>query len=244
MPANACILTHLEKSLTPQPNEPSADVAAPEERQPWWPYVAPLAVFLGIGALESYLPRYYPLVYILKVIAVTLVLVACRRTWADIRVDGRVVPLAIAVGAFVTLQWVLVTKYVPYAQWSSRTAFDPWLLQDPLQRWAFLAARLYGLVVLIPVVEELFWRSFLMRFITKEKWYTVPVGTFSQPAFWCVAAAFAAAHPEWLAALVCGIAYGWLLGRTRSLYACVVAHMVSNLLLAAYVLGSRDWGFW
>ena len=49
---------------------------------------------------------------------------------------------------------------------------------------------------------------------------------------------------QWLAGLICGALYNWLLYRTRSVFACVVAHAVSNAALAAWVLARGDWKFW
>ena len=45
-------------------------------------------------------------------------------------------------------------------------------------------------------------------------------------------------------AIVWGLLIAVLLVRTRSLGACIVAHAVTNFLLGAYVLYTREWFFW
>jgi hypothetical protein len=99
-------------------------------------------------------------------------------------------------------------------------------------------------VLVVPVMEELFWRAFLIRWLVKEDFKSVPVGTFTWPSFLITVALFGAEHNQWLAGLVCGALYNWLLYRTRSVWACVVAHAVSNAALAAWVLARGDWKFW
>jgi CAAX prenyl protease-like protein len=112
-------------------------------------------------------------------------------------------------------------------------------------RYGFLALRFYGLVLMVPVMEEVFWRSFLLRFATDlDDFKRVPIGTFSTTAFFVSSAMFAAAHSEWLVAFICAAAYAYLYRVTRSLFACIVAHSVTNLALGIYILITGDWKYW
>jgi len=213
----------------------------------WIGYVAPIAVFLIMTAgLEAYFPKYYVWLYILKVVLVSATLVAFRTTWRDIRFEPRVLVPAVLVGAVVFVEWILVDKITPrLAILGGRAAFDPFAtLHESALRGLFLAFRFFGLVLMVPVMEELFWRSFLLRYFTNENWAALPIGEFSRTAFAMVAVAFGLAHPEWLAAIFCAVAYGLLLRQTRSLLACVVAHATTNLALGIYVLLTRQWHFW
>ena len=90
----------------------------------------------------------------------------------------------------------------------------------------------------------MFWRSFLIRYITTEKFQTIAPWAFSTTAFAVVCGAFALSHPEWLAALVCAMLYGLLLRQSRSLFACLIAHAVTNLALGIYVLTTHNWVYW
>lgn len=209
-------------------------------------YCLPIVVFGLLTALESYLPAgLYPYAYIVKIGLVSASLVWLRGPLADIVPSSRVVLPAVLVGLAVTLQWVLVDAAVPYPHLGTRSAFDPFTaIEGTPLRWAFLGVRLFGLVLVVPVMEELFWRSFLLRYLTRPEFRTLLPGEFSWTAFWLVAALFALSHPEWLVALVTAAAFALLLRWTRSLFAVVVAHAVANAALGAYVLATGAWQFW
>ena len=232
---------------------PETGVAPDSTRAPqtsprrWIGYVIPMAVYLALTALEGDkgigIP--YPWLYLFKIVVVTAILVVCRRVWSDIRFEARVLPAAILVGLAVFVEWVLLDKFLPYPHLGSRVGFNPWSsIPDSGTRLLFLVSRFYGLVLVVPLMEELFWRSFVLRWLTDQNFTAVPMGAFSWSAFWWVAAGFGFEHPEWLAAVLCAIAYGLLLRQTKSLYACIVAHAVTNLALGIYVVQFQAWRFW
>lgn len=109
-----------------------------------------------------------------------------------------------------------------------------------------VAARLARLAIVVPIMEEIFWRGFLMRYLIDEKFTEVPFGTFRRGPFLAVAALFMLAHefPDWPAAFVTGLIYNAVAVRTRSLWACIIAHATTNLGLGAYIMSTRQWGFW
>ncbi|HEV2765432.1 MAG TPA: CAAX prenyl protease-related protein, partial [Pyrinomonadaceae bacterium] len=168
-----------------------------------------MAVFLVFTLAESAAGgRAYVLLYVLKVCAVTAALYACRSTSKDVKISARVLAPAVGVGLLVFAQWVLLDKYVNYYRLGSRAAFNPFeAVADPALRLLFMVARFYGLVLVVPLMEELFWRSFLLRYFTSHKFEKVPLGAFSWPAFAVVAVGFALSHPEWLPALFTACAY-------------------------------------
>lgn len=218
------------------------------ELPPWAGYVLPMALFLCITALvEPNLPAYYVPVYTGKVLLVTAVLLFFYPVWQqDIRVDFRMLPVATVVGLLVFATWIGVDRFTPpLPLLGTRIGYDPFTaIAEPVQRGLFLTFRFFGLVIMVPVMEELFWRSFLLRYITAEDFRRVPMGQFSAIAFGVVTVAFGLAHPEWLAALFCGAAYAGLLRATRSLFACIAAHSVTNLALGIYVITTGQWKFW
>lgn len=112
--------------------------------------------------------------------------------------------------------------------------------------WMSVAARFARLVIIVPLVEEIFWRGFLMRFLIREDFTSVPVGMFQWKSFFAVAMCFMLVHnvPDWPAALFCGAFYNFVAIRTGSLGACVLAHAVTNLGLGVYIMTTRQWGFW
>ncbi len=129
--------------------------------------------------------------------------------------------------------------------------FDPTILDShPAGKTASIFMRFVRMVVIVPLVEELFWRGFLMRYIVAEKrgidWRRVPFGTHHWLSFVIVTTGVTIIHntEDWAAAFVWGALMYWLAVRTKSLGACVVMHAVGNLILGIYVLQTRQWGFW
>ena len=223
----------------------------------WLPYVAPMAAFLVLTSLEGYLPKgdgdapsaWYPIAYAAKAAIVTAVMIACRSTFRDLRPrpSPGAIALAIGLGLAVTAIWVgLDPLYPRFGSTGKRTGFDPDAIASPAWRLAFLAVRLYGLVLLVPLFEELFWRSFAIRYAVDPDHFTdVPIGQVTPLAAGGTAVLFALAHPiEWLPAVLTGLAWAWLVHRTKSLTACVVSHMTANLALGIYVLTTHDWKYW
>lgn len=216
-------------------------------RQPWLPYAAPLILFVLLTSAESSLgTSLYPLAYAAKVLIVTVAAFLAREVWADLRPRGRDLVPAVLVGLAVCVLWIGLDRWPGYPHLGTRQAYNPFeAIPDPVQRTLFLAARFYGLVLLVPLVEELFWRDFLLRFLsTREDFRTRLPEQFNLEAAALSGAAFAFSHPEWLAALVTAAAYTALLRWRRSVFACVVAHAVTNLCLGLYVLQTGEWKYW
>lgn len=93
-------------------------------------------------------------------------------------------------------------------------------------------------------MEENFWRSFLLRYFSVPDFRKIPVGTFTWGALAITSVLFGLLHSEWLVAILCGVIYALLLKLTRSLYACIVAHSVTNLALGIYVVTTGSWQYW
>jgi CAAX prenyl protease-like protein len=125
--------------------------------------------------------------------------------------------------------------------------FDPDIfLGRPGVYWTEVVMRFLRLVIVVPLVEEVFWRGFVLRFLVKEDFRSVPIGTFTQTANALVAVGFVLEHsvPDWPAALAAGLLYNLVAYRTKSLSSCVVAHGITNALLGGFIMMTRQWGFW
>ncbi len=172
--------------------------------------------------------------------------------------------LAVLIGLIVIVIWIGIDPYYPKFSelWrmmegglnalfgkpppavDTTPPFDPTTIADPSVRYAFITFRVFGAVVVVAFMEEIFWRGFLIRWLIKEDFKSVPMGAFAWSSFWITVLLFGAEHDQWLAGLICGALYNWLYYRTKDLFACVVAHAVSNAALAAWVLVRQDWKFW
>jgi CAAX prenyl protease-like protein len=100
-------------------------------------------------------------------------------------------------------------------------------------------------VVIVPVVEELFWRAWLMRWLIDNDFEKVPLGKYAAQSFWIVAVLFASEHGSyWDVGLIAGIAYNWWMVRTKSLGDLILAHAVTNFMLSTYVIAFGKWEYW
>ena len=111
---------------------------------------------------------------------------------------------------------------------------------DPL----LLVLRLFGFVLVVPVMEELFWRSFVMRRIDSADFMALDPRATSMMALVLTSAVFALEHREWLAGLAAGLAYGMVYRRTGNLRLCIASHASTNLTIAGWVLATGEWRHW
>ena len=108
--------------------------------------------------------------------------------------------------------------------------------------YGFLAVRLFGLALVVPVIEEFFLRGCVMRYVMLERFWEVPFGNVNRTAVIAGTLIPVLMHPqEVLAAAVWFSAVTWLMVRTRNIWDCVFAHAITNLLLGVYVLASGQW---
>lgn len=111
--------------------------------------------------------------------------------------------------------------------------------------WLALTFRAARAILLVPVLEELFWRGWLMRWLIHVDFQTVPLGAWAARSFWITTLLFAAEHgPYWDVGLLAGIAYNWWMVRTKSLGDCILAHAVTNAALSAYTVAFGKWEYW
>jgi CAAX prenyl protease-like protein len=148
---------------------------------------------------------------------------------------------AVAAGFGVFVVWIGLEGRYPQIGHSS---FDPYAVAGPWNVSGIISIRLFGAAIVVPLMEELFWRSFVMRFLVASRFKSVPLGQFSWYAFVITAVAFGFEHHRWLPGIIAGIVYGALLCRSRNLFSPILAHTVTNLLLGIYVLQTEQWSFW
>ena len=110
--------------------------------------------------------------------------------------------------------------------------------------WPLIAIRWIGAALLVPVMEELFWRSFLMRWVQSPQFESVVPQRVGPKAIVLSTFVFMLAHTLWLAAIIAGLAYAWLYVRTGKLWVPVIAHAVTNGVLGVWVVHTGQWAFW
>jgi hypothetical protein len=106
------------------------------------------------------------------------------------------------------------------------------------------AARFLALAAVVPVMEELFWRSFLMRRIDGRSFLGRDPRRTSLAAWAASSVVFASEHSLWLAGLVAGAAYGGLYVRSGNLRSPLISHAITNGTLGLWILATGQWRFW
>ncbi|HEY0791109.1 MAG TPA: CAAX prenyl protease-related protein [Chthoniobacterales bacterium] len=208
-------------------------------------FVVPFAVFLGFLAVSQLWEGVWAdarfAVYPAQTVACGGMLWHYRKAYTPWTTQG--FAAAVGTGLIVLGVWV-----APQFLFPNRTdGFDPTRLSaTPVLQGLTVAFRFLRLTVVVPLLEEGFWRGFLLRRLIRTDFWTVPFGSFTWSSCGITAVLFAAEHQpaDWPAGLLAGLAYNGVAYRTRTLSACVAAHAVTNLGLGLYVCATRQWGFW
>ncbi|MGC1479623.1 MAG: CAAX prenyl protease-related protein [Chthoniobacterales bacterium] len=154
-------------------------------------------------------------------------------------------PFAIGVGIIVLFVWISPEAFFGFED--RLEGFDPTVFDESAGLyWGTVLARFFRLVIIVPLIEEIFWRGFLQRYLIKENFTDVPFGQYTHLSFWGVVVAFTLVHQpaDYLGAAITGALFGWIAIRTKSLLCCVVAHAVTNLILGFYIMWTQQWGYW
>ena len=205
------------------------------------PFVAPFFLFMLCLSVEGFFPDRHYLLYPIKTILVAAVLAWYGRALPSLTPSAPMGSVGLGVAAVVL--WIALDPLlVHYDQ--PLVGRNPFHLYPAAEAWMLVGFRWAGITLVVPVMEELFWRGFLMRWLIKEDFTSVPLGTYRPLSFWITTACFAAVHgPEWPLAVVAGLLYGGWFVRTKSLGNVMLAHGVTNFLLVLYCLTANDWHF-
>ena len=217
-----------------------------------WLRVIPFAVFMVLLALRGALPadgsagidaRW---VYGLTVTVVGALLALWWRNYGELAAQvwptARETLLAVAVGLVVFALWISLDA--PWMRVGEPTAAFVPLDAQGQPMWSLIAVRWVGAALLVPVMEELFWRSFLMRWLEHGSFESVAPQSVGLRAVVLSTFVFTLAHTLWLGAVVAGLAYAWLYRRTGKLWVPVIAHAVTNGVLGVWVVMTGNWAFW
>jgi CAAX prenyl protease-like protein len=225
--------------------------------RPWWTCVLPLAVFLVAGLLEPTagggglagalgIPyAAYPAIYTCRLVATLAVLASA---WGPIRRwIGWTTGWPFLLGLVLIVPWIVLASLQRELGWggvAERSGFNPfanWGEGSPAA-WAFLAVRALGLVVVVPIVEELFLRGFLMRYVINEDFWQVPFGKLTLASTAACLIYAVTTHPGEALAAVCWFAVvSGIAAATRRPIDTILAHAGTNLALGAYVLATGNW---
>lgn len=214
---------------------------------------APFAVYILFLALADPLSTWFShmgldvrWLYAMRIGAVGALLLLFAGNYQELkgraaRLNGHSWAISVVTGIAVFAIWIMPLPQ--WAQMGSSTGFNP-LGSDGNIDFMQAVVRLTGAAIVVPVMEELFWRSFLLRWIRNHDFLNVDPSTVGWMAFAIVAVLFGFEHSLWLAGIVAGAAYNWLYMARRTLWAPIVAHAVTNGLLGLWVLQTGNWQYW
>jgi len=210
--------------------------------------VLPFAVFIAILAASRFVPLPEVAVQALWVIVMAGVLWFSRDA-IDFKAPHLLSSALLGLAVFLIWigpdalfpayrqSWLFQNSVIGYAKSSlgPEARLDPWVLM----------LRSVRAVLIVPVVEELFWRAWLMRWLIHPRFEKVPLGAFTPLSFAITAVLFASEHGSfWDVGLVAGILYNWWMLRTKRLGDCILAHAVTNACLCGYVIATHHWKYW
>lgn len=173
------------------------------------------------------------------------------------------IPLAVLVGIGVFFIWIgMETSWVKETTPWLAEFYEKYFVQiwpigemreaislphayDPSETgWPLFWVHMFGTSVSIAIIEEFFWRGFFYRWMLGSPFFKIDLGKLNMGMFVLIACFFGIEHNEWLAGILCGLIYGYLIIRTRDIWAAVIAHGITNFLLGLYVVGTGSWQFW
>ena len=225
-----------------------SDAVVIKRRMPWAPYVLPFAcymLFLTVGPTLAPLLRDPRWLYAIQISGVALLLAWYARKYRELICPPAIATpewvLAAAVGFIVFVLWINLA--LPGLTLDTGSGFDPRQANGAIN-WPLAVVRLFGAVAVVPVMEELFWRSLVMRWIEQPDFLSVSAKCVGLRALMLSSLVFGLEHNLWFAGLLAGLAYGWLYRRSGNLWVSVVAHAMTNLLLGIWVLWTGSWSFW
>ena len=227
-------------------------------RSPVLARVAPFAIFLVLTFAQDYLGesgRYW--VYFAKTLLGAWMIWAVRAVVQEMR--WKIGWEGLVVGVAVFVMWVGIDGHYPplnellqkigFATKKSDGGAGVW---NPFRQfgagsflaWFFIVVRIAGSSLVVPPLEEVFFRSFVYRYIAKTDFQSVPLGAFLWMPFVVTSLLFGFEHHQWLAGILCGFAYQGLVIWKKRLGDAITAHAITNLLLGVWVVWKEAWQFW
>jgi CAAX prenyl protease-like protein len=214
-----------------------------------WVRVLPFLVYLLFIIIADLLARAgvpaqaLRWLYPVKIVCVLVTLAACWRHYRELHrwdMGPKAVALAILLGVAVFALWITLSN--GWMVIGTSTGFDP--RNDGQIDWLLVALRIAGAALVVPVMEELFWRSFLIRWLDKGDFEQIAPSAVRLSSVAIGALLFGFEHNLWLAGIVAGLVYSALYMRTCSLWSAIIAHAVTNAILGMWIVRTGQWSFW
>ena len=205
------------------------------------PYLVPFFVLMATMMITGAFVSDFDWAYPVRVVTTGAALWYFRRAYGEmLRLSWSWTVCGLGIGVFAL--WLALEPAAPSGTGANLAAS----LHDLPRHWAalWLIFRVVGSVVTVPLAEELAFRGFLTRQLIAGDFASVPLGRFTWSSFLVSSVLFGLLHGRWLAGTLAGAAFAVALYRRRRLGDAVLAHALTNLLLAIYVLTTSAWHLW
>lgn len=196
-----------------------------------WAYIITLLVYLASYPAVFALTGNMELSLAAKIVLTLVALLYCRKSF---RFKFRVDLFSVVMGLLVAFIWVALEGTYPLMSRVDVVAYEP----------ISIVMKLFAGIFLASMVEEFFTRYFLARFLIDNSWQKVPLGKFTTMSFIITVLYFGFSHNRWLAGLIAGAIFNYVIFRKKRISSAVVAHAVANLALGVYVIYTGSWQFW
>jgi hypothetical protein len=215
------------------------------EGSPDYARVAPFVIFVVLTSLQGQFgedSRYW--LYLIKTLVGAWLIWEMRPFVAEMR--WSISWEAVAVGVAICAIWIGLDGLYPRLSeaepvWNPAKRFG----EGSALAWLFIVVRIAGSSIVVPPLEEVFYRSYVYRVLVKTDFRAMSLGQFHGLSFVATSAIFGLMHPDrWAAGIVCGLAYQWLVIRKNRLGDAMTAHAITNFLLGLWVIWKGAWGFW
>ncbi len=212
---------------------------------PEYARIAPFAVFVILTALQGeFGPQSRYWLYLVKTLIGAWMIWEARPFVEEMR--WKISWEAVAVGIVIFAVWVGLDGLYPRlakveGSWNPNEEYGA---GSPMA-WFYSIIRIGGSSIVVPPIEEVFYRSFLYRYFVKIDFRTMPFSRFHALSLVVTSVIFGLMHPDrWLAGILCGLAYQGLAIHKNRLGDAMTAHAVTNFLLGLWVVATQAWSFW
>ena len=215
------------------------------EGSPDYARVAPFVIFVVLTSLQGQFgedSRYW--LYLAKTLVGAWLIWEMRPFVAEMR--WSISWEAVVIGVAIFAVWVGLDGLYPRlseaeGSWNPGKRFG----EDSALAWLFIVVRIAGSSIVVPPLEEVFYRSYVYRVLVKTDFQAMSLGQFHGLSFVITSAIFGLMHPDrWAAGIVCGLAYQWLVIRKNRLGDAMTAHAITNFLIGLWVIWKGAWTFW
>lgn len=201
----------------------------------WFCYVAPFLLFFALSEAARYLPNWYFHIYLAKIFSTAGLLWAWRSTfYTDLmaKLTNSQLIISLLAGIISVATWLICINY-EWIRLPAHTIPEQWPL---LLKVSVIGLISFGASFVVPIMSELFWRSFMLRYLIEQDFKSVAIGQFQFFSFVVVIALTTLPTSYTIPIALTCIIQNTLIVWQKNLRCCIVANMLSSTALTLYCI--------